>query len=477
MAQYQPSAYRIGSLAQSVFTNKISDIDSIRNPLSLRSYHIPAKSIKTFEPQDYEHNPPNVELVINKSNSEICLSELDYPRFSDNIQDSDYPSSCTCWDEMTSPRLNAYSCNTIGLIDDGNDSLESGIGEVDYESDVFEAGMDERGDFEEIVEVLNDKLVISPTSSTETKLLSRSSSTQSYNSLKYTTSIILPSHKHADVTRQIPFFKQSMFYKFPPTINFPLPNECIDHIPANIETVLKWRPSTITPVVVKSCIAKAGFRMSNSKDWIGYFGKHMKAATFKSIKPFQKVNHLPGSFHMGRKDSMWKSIIRMQARFSKKEFDFVPQTFILPAEYEAFKHDYESKGSKARWIMKPPASARGIGVQMVKKFNLVPRNRSILVQQYISNPMLINDSKCDLRIYVYITSMDPLRLYIYDDGLVRFATVKYSTATRHLSNRFVHLTNYSVNKKNKNFQANTDETVRQGHKWGLKALWPYLAER
>lgn len=91
--------------------------------------------------------------------------------------------------------------------------------------------------------------------------------------------------------------------------------------------------------------------------------------------------------------------------------------------------------------------------------------------------MLINDSKCDLRIYVYITSMDPLRLYIYDDGLVRFATVKYSTATRHLSNRFVHLTNYSVNKKNKNFQANADETVRQGHKWGLKALWPYLNER
>ena len=114
---------------------------------------------------------------------------------------------------------------------------------------------------------------------------------------------------------------------------------------------------------------------------------------------------------------------------------------------------------------------------MVKKFNLIPRNRPLLVQQYISNPMLINDSKCDLRIYVYVTSMDPLRLYIYDDGLVRFATVKYSTATRHLSNRFVHLTNYSVNKKNKNFQANADETVRQGHKWGLKALWPYLNER
>ena len=213
----------------------------------------------------------------------------------------------------------------------------------------------------------------------QTKLLSRQGSTQSYDSLIYTTSIILPSPTQTDCSKKIPFFKQSMFFKFPPTINFPLSNEYIENIPANIATQLKWRPSTITPQVIKSCIAKAGFRlstnniflkidylcimpmyrMSTSKDWIGYYGKHMKSATFKTIKPFQKVNHLPGSFHMGRKDTMWKSIIRMQSKFSKKEFDFVPQTFILPEEFDALRHEYESKGSKARWIMKPPASARG----------------------------------------------------------------------------------------------------------------------
>ena len=78
----------------------------------------------------------------------------------------------------------------------------------------------------------------------------------------YTTSIILPSQTQEDCTRKIPFFKQSMFFKFPPTINFPLPNEYIENIPATIATQLKWRPSTITPQVIKSCIAKAGFRLS-----------------------------------------------------------------------------------------------------------------------------------------------------------------------------------------------------------------------
>lgn len=35
-----------------------------------------------------------------------------------------------------------------------------------------------------------------------------------------------------------------------------------------------------------------------------------------------------------------------------------------------------------------------------------------------------------------------------------------------LSNKFMHLTNYSINKKNEGaYQANSDETVCQGHKW------------
>lgn len=34
-----------------------------------------------------------------------------------------------------------------------------------------------------------------------------------------------------------------------------------------------------------------------------------------------------------------------------------------------------------------------------------------------------------------------------------------------LSNKFVHLTNYSVNKKNTEYKSNSDETACQGHKW------------
>ena len=71
----------------------------------------------------------------------------------------------------------------------------------------------------------------------------------------------------------------------------------------------------------------------------------------------------------------------------------------------------------------------------------------MIVQEYIPNPLLIDDLKFDVRIYVLMTSIEPLKLYIFEDGLVRFSTEKYSSRMEDLANVFIHLTNYTVNKE------------------------------
>lgn len=47
-------------------------------------------------------------------------------------------------------------------------------------------------------------------------------------------------------------------------------------------------------------------------DWLGCWGKHMKAPGFKSIRDYQKLNHFPGSFQIGRKDRLWRNVSKLQ---------------------------------------------------------------------------------------------------------------------------------------------------------------------
>ena len=50
---------------------------------------------------------------------------------------------------------------------------------------------------------------------------------------------------------------------------------------------------------------------------------------------------------------------------------------------------------------------------------------------------------------------DPLRIYIFKEGLARFATELYKKPGKdNLDNICMHLTNYAVNKDNENFVFN-----------------------
>ena len=79
-------------------------------------------------------------------------------------------------------------------------------------------------------------------------------------------------------------------------------------------------------------------------------------------------------------------------------------------------------------------------------------NSNYVVSEYISNPLLLNGYKFDMRIYVALTSINPLRIYMYEEGLARFATCKYNNnSVSGSKSKYMHLTNYSINKKNAAF--------------------------
>lgn len=59
-------------------------------------------------------------------------------------------------------------------------------------------------------------------------------------------------------------------------------------------------------------------RCAEGTHWLGYWGKHMKGEAFKGLREYQKVNHFPGSFAIGRKDRLWRSLAHMQSLYGKK---------------------------------------------------------------------------------------------------------------------------------------------------------------
>lgn len=132
------------------------------------------------------------------------------------------------------------------------------------------------------------------------------------------------------------------------------------------------------------------------------------------------------------------------------------------------------KDKEKLWIAKPAASSQGKGIVVTNKLAEIPnKGTPHIVSEYINNPLLFDGFKFDLRVYVAITSINPLRLYVYDEGLTRFATGKYTnTVSGNKKNaKFTHLTNYSLNKFNPNFQKNVDPNADGvGSKWSLTAL-------
>ena len=196
---------------------------------------------------------------------------------------------------------------------------------------------------------------------------------------------------------------------------------------------------------------------NDQKDWdIAWFDGAISIKLLQKMWPHQRTNHFPGMYNLARKNCLGRHLMRMQKWFPE-EYDFFPQTFMCPTDYKEFKLQITAKRNKT-FIVKPEASCQGKGIFLTRNFEDLDPNEHYVVQRYMHKPYLIDGYKFDLRIYVLLAGVNPLRIFVYKDGLARFATVPYeSPAPANLTNLFMHLTNYAINKESENFVQNTDE--------------------
>uniref|UniRef100_A0A7S4KQR7 Uncharacterized protein n=1 Tax=Guillardia theta TaxID=55529 RepID=A0A7S4KQR7_GUITH len=189
------------------------------------------------------------------------------------------------------------------------------------------------------------------------------------------------------------------------------------------------------------------------------------------------------------KSQLAANLAKMQ-RVCPEEYDFVPRTWVLPDEYAAFRQDFKKMRSQENdemmFIVKPERGCQGKDIFLTKTadeeaiesafWNL---GDALVVQEYIQDPLLADGHKFDLRLYVLVTCCDPLRIYLYKDGLVRFCTEPYEIANQANKDwHYMHLTNYSLNKNNtlRFLESKDPQDAKQGSKRRLSIFFEHLRE-
>ncbi|XXQ39114.1 Tubulin--tyrosine ligase-like protein 5 [Plasmodiophora brassicae] len=235
--------------------------------------------------------------------------------------------------------------------------------------------------------------------------------------------------------------------------------------------------------ILRALLHQAGFtRTYRGHQWdLHWTGRAVvRNEVYRHLRAGQKISRFPNVEQLTRKDSLFMNIARMQRLHAAgNPFCFIPETFLLPMDADKLDRAYHSLANRSSlWIVKPHAASQGRGIFVTRQLTDIPHNAHLIVSRYIAHPYLINGRKFDIRLYVAVTSFDPLRIYVHEEGLLRFATEPYDISGKSLDNPFVHLTNYSINKNSaafiRNHDANDDDG---GHKWSLTALRRHLRAR
>ncbi|EDV93859.1 GH18061 [Drosophila grimshawi] len=133
--------------------------------------------------------------------------------------------------------------------------------------------------------------------------------------------------------------------------------------------------------------------------------------SLKQLGDHQLVNHLPGCGYLTNKVDLCTT-----------RLPFLPRAFRLPGQRDEFL-EYAAAHPDVLFVQKHNEH-RHIKVKAPNDIDL--KSNKSFVQEFIQRPFLVDGFKFDIGVYVVITSVNPLRVYIYNgDVLFRYCPVKY----------------------------------------------------
>ncbi|XP_033349025.1 tubulin glycylase 3A-like isoform X1 [Bombus vosnesenskii] len=166
---------------------------------------------------------------------------------------------------------------------------------------------------------------------------------------------------------------------------------------------------------------------------------------------------------------------------------YLEATNPILARLKEIDPQYELNGMRNIWILKPSELCCGTGISIshslkdiFRKIKSRPKDYFI-VQKYIERPLLIHDTKFDIRQWYLVTNTFPMTIWVFKEGLLRFSSKPYTFSTYHEA---IHICNtaiqekYDEERRRRRKRGNSEEVVKsiRDQGWDCEKLNEYLKQ-
>ncbi|XP_071784213.1 cadherin-like and PC-esterase domain-containing protein 1 [Asterias amurensis] len=152
----------------------------------------------------------------------------------------------------------------------------------------------------------------------------------------------------------------------------------------------------------------------------------LERTSFTKLHSGQKINRIPGLRNvLWKKDGFCYTMNHARKIPMMKQSHITPACWVMPSQYDQFLGVADALGDEVQWVFKSTSPGGNIQVLQPSKdrdYSKIRefRYKKAVVQQYFPNPLLVFGMPINIRAYVLVTSINPLRAYIHSEGLVHF---------------------------------------------------------